>query len=211
MKITLPENISDINLGTFQRYYELTTRTDLTEYQFNKRKIEIFTGLKRLDVDKIKRSDYEEINSQIDKALEQTVEFKPTFFIKDVEFGFIANLDEISAGEYIDLSKYGIEVSTMHNLMAVLFRPISKKDSFNNYEIINYEGTKQYADIMKHMPLSIVNGSLVFFSSLANELTSYTQRFMEVEQARENKQVNTLKNGDGMQRLRNWLKEKFGK
>ena len=211
MKITLPENISDINLGTFQRYYELTTRTDLTEYQFNKRKIEIFTGLKRLDVDKIKRSDYEEINSQIDKALEQTVEFKPTFFIKNVEFGFITNLDEISAGEYIDLSKYGIEVSTMHNLMAVLFRPISKKDSFNNYEIINYEGTKQYADIMKHMPLSIVNGSLVFFSSLANELTSYTQRFMEVEQARENKQVNTLKNGDGMQRLRNWLKEKFGK
>lgn len=211
MKITLPENISDINLGTFQRYYELTTRTDLTEYQFNKRKIEIFTGLKRLDVDKIKRSDYEEINSQIDKALDQTVEFKPTFFIKDVEFGFIANLDEISAGEYIDLSKYGIEVSTMHNLMAVLFRPISKKDSFNNYEIINYEGTKQYADIMKHMPLSIVNGSLVFFSSLANELTSYTQRFMEVEQARENKRVNTLRNGDGMQRLRNWLKEKFGK
>jgi hypothetical protein len=211
MKITLPENISDINLGTFQRYYELTTRTDLTEYQFNKRKIEIFTGLKRLDVDKIKRSDYEEINQQIDKALDQTVEFKPTFFIKDVEFGFIANLDEISAGEYIDLSKYGIEVSTMHNLMAVLFRPISKKDSFNNYEVINYEGTKQYADIMKHMPLSIVNGALVFFSSLANELTSYTQRFMEVEQARENKRVNTLRNGDGMQRLRNWLKEKFGK
>jgi hypothetical protein len=211
MRIILPENISDIKLGTFQKYHELTTRTDLTEFQFNKRKIEIFTGLKQSDIRKIKRSDYEEINAQIDKALNEIVDFKPTFFIKDVEFGFIPNLDDISAGEYIDLSKYGVDVATMHNLMAVLFRPISKKDSFGNYEIIEYEGTKQYADIMKHMPMDIVNGALVFFSSLANELTSYTQRFMEEEQMKANRRVNTLKSGGGMQPLKNWLRVKFGK
>ena len=210
MKIILPENISDINLATFQRYHELTTRTDLTDYQFNKRKIEIFTGLKRLDIDKIKRSDYQEINAQIDKALEQNAEFKPTFKIKDVEFGFITNLDEISTGEYTDLNKYGLEVDTMHNLMAVLFRPILKKDSFGNYEIIPYEGTKQYADIMKHMPMSIVNGGLVFFSSLANELTSYTQRYMEAEQMKANKRANILKNGDGMLQWWMSLRVKFG-
>lgn len=210
MKIILPENISDINLATFQRYHELTTRTDLTDYQFNKRKIEIFTGLKRLDIDKIKRSDYQEINAQIDKALEQNAEFKPTFKIKDVEFGFIPNLDEISTGEYTDLNKYDLEVDTMHNLMAVLFRPILKKDSFGNYEIIPYEGTKQYADIMKHMPMSIVNGGLVFFSSLANELTSYTQRYMEAEQMKANKRANILKNGDGMLQWWRSLRVKFG-
>lgn len=211
MKIILPENISDIKLATFQRYHELTTRTDLSEYQFNKRKIEIFTGLKQSDIRKIKRSDYEEISQQIDKALNETVDFKPTFFIKDVEFGFIPNLDDISAGEYIDLSKYGVDVATMHNLMAVLFRPITKKDSFDNYEIIEYEGTKQYADIMKHMPMNIVSGALVFFSSLASELTSYTQRYMEVEQMKANRQANTLKNGDGSQPLTNWLRARFGK
>jgi hypothetical protein len=85
--------------------------------------------------------------------------------------------------------------------MAVLFRPIKKKDVFNNYELIPYKGTEQYSEIMKLMPLSAVTGSLVFFSSLVNELMSYTQKYFKVEQPKENKQMNTLTNGDGMQPL----------
>ena len=42
---------------------------------------------------------------------------KPTFFIKDVEFGFIPNLDKITGAEYFDLSKYGQDNETLHNLM----------------------------------------------------------------------------------------------
>lgn len=209
MKITLPESIQDITLHQFQLYNELLERTDLDEYNFNKRKIQIFTGLERKRIDLISVSDYNDIVNQIDLALNQTVEFKPTFFIKDVEFGFIPNLDKMTQGEFIDVSNYGTDVNELHKLMAVLFRPIKNKDSFGNYEIINYKGTKQYSDIMKHMPLSIVNGSLVFFSSLANELVSYTVKYMQVEQVRENQLRTTLKNGGGMQRLRNWLKGRF--
>jgi len=95
--------------------------------------------------------------------------------------------------------------------MAVLFRPIKNKDVLGNYEIIKYKGTKQYSDIMKHMPLSIVNGSLVFFSSLANELISYTQKYMIQEPAREKQQTIISKNGGGMLQLKSWLKEKFGR
>lgn len=209
MRITLPESIQDITLHQFQLYNELLERTDLDEYQFNKRKIQIFTELERNRIDLIDTKDYNEIINQIDLALNQTVEFKPTFFIKDVEFGFIPNLDKMSQGEFIDLSSYGTDVKELHKLMAVLFRPIKNKDSFGNYSIINYQGTEQYANIMKHMPLSIVNGALVFFSSLANELVSYTQKYMQVEQAKVNQHRTTSKNGDGMLRLRNWLKETF--
>jgi hypoxanthine-guanine phosphoribosyltransferase len=211
MKISLPESIADITLHQFQLYNELTEREDLDEYQFNKRKIQIFTGLERTRIDLISTQDYKEITEQIDKALNQTVEFQPTFFIKEVEFGFIPNLDKITQGEFIDLSNYGTDVKELHKLMAVLFRPIKNKDSFNNYSIINYQGTEQYSNIMKHMPLSIVNGSLVFFSSLANELVSYTQKYMVVEQAKAEVHPNTLKSGDGMQLLKNWLRARFGK
>jgi len=128
-----------------------------------------------------------------------------------VEFGFIPNLDKMTQGEFIDVSNYGTDVKELHKLMAVLFRPIKNRDAFGNYEIINYKGTKQYSDIMKHMPLSIVNGALVFFSSLANELVSYTQKYMAVEQAKEKVHQTTSINGGGMPRLKNWLKAKFGK
>lgn len=211
MKITIPESIADIKLHQFQKYTLLLERTDLTPDQFNKRKVEIFTGLERTRIDLISSQDYKEITEQIDLALNQTVEFKPTFFIKDVEFGFIPNLDKITQGEFIDISKYGTDINEMHRLIAVLFRPIKNKDSLGNYEIINYKGTEQYANIMKHTPLSIVNGALVFFSILANELVSYTQKYMVVEQVREVVQPITSRNGGGMQRLKNWLKARFGK
>jgi hypothetical protein len=122
----------------------------------------------------------------------------------------VPNLDKITAGEYIDISKYENDVQTFHNLMAVLFRPILKKDALDNYSIISYQGTEQYAEVMKLMPLSAVTGALVFFSSLSNELLNYTQRFLEEEQAREDKRQTTLKNGGGMQRLTNWLRVNYG-
>ena len=210
MKIILPESIADIKLYQFQKYNTLLERIDLDEYQFNKRKIEIFTGLERKRLDLISQTDYEEIITQIDIALNQTVEFTPTFKMQDVEFGFIPNLDKITTGEYRDLSIYGTDINEMHKLMAVLFRPIIKKDIVGNYSIIDYEGTERYANIMLSMPLSIVNGSLVFFSSLASELVNYTQRFIVVEQVKEKAQVNILKSGDGMLRYLNYVKAKFG-
>lgn len=210
MKIILPESIADIKLYQFQKYNALLERTDLDEYQLNKRKIEIFTNFERKRLDLISQTDYEGIISQIDKALNQTVEFTPTFFIQDVEFGFIPNLDKITTGEYRDLSIYGTDVNEMHKLMAVLFRPILKKDVVGNYSIIDYEGTERYANLMLSMPLSIVNGALVFFSSLANELVNYTQKYMVVEQQRESQQVIILRNGGGMQRFLNYVRAKFG-
>lgn len=203
MKITIPEHIGEITLGQYQKYHALTLREDLDAFQFNKRKIEIFCNVKRIDLDKIKQTDYEDIVSQIDIALNQSVEFEPIFSIQDIEFGFIPNLDKITGGEYRDLTIYGMDIDKMHNLMAVLFRPIKKKDILDNYTIISYQGTEQYANIMKSMPLSIVNGALVFFSSLANELLNYTRKYMEVVQVREEAQMTTLINGDGMQQSMN--------
>ncbi|MEY3500947.1 MAG: hypothetical protein RL308_2616, partial [Bacteroidota bacterium] len=157
----------------------------------------------------LSQKDYSEILILIDKALEQTTEFQPTFKIKDVEFGFIPNFDKITAGEYRDLTLYSQDVAEMHKLMAVLFRPIKSKVA-NNYKIVEYNGTEKRAEVMKYMPLSIVNGALVFFSNLANELIAYTQKYTAEEQARENTPATTSKNGGGMRRFLKCARAKFG-
>ena len=41
IKLKIPENISDITLGQYQKYNKLTERTDLNEYDFSKRLLEI--------------------------------------------------------------------------------------------------------------------------------------------------------------------------
>lgn len=198
MKITLPESSADITLLQYQKYYDLLQR-DLDIYQFNQRKIQIFTGIKPNEFKAIKQKDLEDMLIQIDKGLETPAQFVNTFFIDDVEFGFIPNLDKITGGEYFDLSKYGTEVETLNNLMAVLFRPIKNKDAFKNYSIVDYLGTAEWADIMKLTPMNVVNGALFFFLNLSTELVNYTQKYMRGEQVREKSQVTTLKSGDGMQ------------
>jgi hypothetical protein len=198
MKITLPESSADITLLQYQKYYDLLQR-DLDIYQFNQRKIQIFTGIKPNEFKAIKQKDLEDMLIQIDKGLETPAQFVNTFFIDDVEFGFIPNLDKITGAEYFDLSKYGTEVETLNNLMAVLFRPIKNKDAFKNYSIVDYLGTAEWADIMKLTPMNVVNGALFFFLNLSTELVNYTQKYMQVEQVREKSPVTTLKNGDGMQ------------
>jgi hypothetical protein len=186
MKLQLPENINEITLLQYQKYVNLL-KLELDVYSFTNRKIQIFTGLKITDCEKLTQLDIEEIVLQIDKALNEPVEFKQRFTIEGTEFGFIPNFskDKFQAKEWFDLTTYKEDVETLHKLMAILFRPIKNKDYLGNYLIEDYKGTDEWSDIMKLTPLSAVNGSLLFFSNLANELINYTQKYTEAELARE--------------------------
>jgi len=212
MKIVLPENISEITLGQFQRYLKLLTR-ELSDIEFNKRKIAIFTKLPYRDISKVSSVDFKELLLQIDLALATKAEFTNRFILNDIEYGFIPNLDNISIGEYADLQKYSEQLSLveddnietmidgfneMEKIMAVLFRPIINKDRFGNYKIESYTADEARNEIMKEMPLSLVNGALVFFSNLANELYNSIQRYTTQELLRETKHWNTSPNGDGI-------------
>ena len=185
MKIVLPENISDITLEQYQRYYKLLLRDDLTELNFNKRKIEIFTGLPYRKVKDISHKDYAEILKQIDTALNVDSAFKNTFTLNGIDYGFIPNFDKITTAEYVDLSTFGTDIETLEKTMAVLFRKVTKKDKFGNYQIEYYDGTEEKAEVMKDAPLNIVNGALVFFYSLAKELRNNIQRFTVPPQPKE--------------------------
>lgn len=185
-KITIPENISDITLGQYQNYI---SNPDM--------KIEIFTGLSKKEIDGITQKDLDYLNNQIDLALNSASIFKQRFELNSIEFGMIPNFDKITAKEYMDLSSYGVEIDTLHNVMAIAFRPI--KDKGNTYTINEYNGTEDYAEIMKRMPLNYVNGFLSFFLTLQSDLLEAIQKFTREEQAMDYQRQTILKNGVGMQ------------
>jgi hypothetical protein len=87
----------------------------------------------------------------------------------------------------------------MHKAMAVLFRPIIKKGS-GKYNIVDYNGTNEYAEIMKRMPLSAVMGSMVFFYHLGNELLKSILTYLEENQQGMSilSRLNLGKDGDGI-------------
>jgi hypothetical protein len=191
VKLTLPETIEDITLGQYQ---ELTSLEDNDTIK----KVSIITGLTVEDLEKVQLKDLNEISNQIDEALAKEGKFKPIFTMKGVDFGMIPNFDKIKSKEYIDLSTYGVEIETLHKVMAILYRPIKSKGVGNTYDIHEYEGTEEWSEIMKQMPLSYVNGVLAFFLTLQKELKDYFLKFTIQEQARVKLHPTTLLNGDGM-------------
>ena len=198
MRITIPENISEIKLGQYQEYEKLIQRVDLDEFDMKQRKVKIFTGLQFNHIAAMKLTDLDEILVLIDAALNADVKFVNRFNIGKTEFGFIPNFDEIKAKEYFDLSEYNGKIENLHNLMAVLFRPIEVSDMLGNYKLIDYQGTEEWAEVMKQTPLNIVNGALGFFLDLSKQLAIHIQKSLIQEQARAEQQQATLINGAGM-------------
>lgn len=175
MKVLLPENISDITVEQYQGYIKILEK-DIKEEELKREVISNFTDLPLNIVESVSQKDINDMFFQITSALKQEVDFVNTFSLDGVEYGFIPNLDLISGAEWVDLSKYQTDTENYHRLLAILFRPITKKDSFGNYKIKKYKGTSEYADKMKKTPLNIINGALVFFYNLANELEISTQK-----------------------------------
>ena len=200
MKVVLPEHIGDIKLFQFQDYDKLLKR-ELENIEFNKRKICCFTDLKYHDLKNVRNKDFEDILNQIDTALNTEYTFVNRFELNGINFGFIPNFDKITQGEYVDLGIYKAdEIETYHNLMAILFREIKETDRYGNYQIESYKASEEYVELMKQMPLSIVNGALVFFCNLGNDLLNNSLKYTSKKETQKDKQqATTSKNGDGIQ------------
>lgn len=202
VKITIPTNQSEIPLYAFQDYSKLETPTEIDA-------VSIFCNIKEDIVRKMPQSKILEINSHLSQVLQSEEKFNPTFKLEDLEFGFIPDFDAITAGELADLERYFkigedeggkpviMNIEETHKAMAVLFRPITKRMG-EKYEIQEYEGTKRYAEVMKFMPLSNLRASVVFFSTLRNELLLSTLNYMKGEGLTTKEQQILEKNGVGI-------------
>jgi hypothetical protein len=177
LQITIPTSLEEITLEKYQKF--LSIAKDNPDGEFLQHKmVEIFCGIDLKNAAKISYKDVNEITNNLSNLFNQKYELKRTFKLGDTEFGFITNLDEITLGEYTDLDKYISDWDMMHNAMAVLYRPITKKLK-DKYQIEEYNGSYTYCDAMKYAPVDVVLGAVVFFYNLGNELLKSTIHYLE--------------------------------
>jgi len=177
LQITIPTSLEEITLEKYQKF--LSIAKDNPDGEFLQHKmVEIFCGIDLKNAAKISYKDVNEITTNLSNLFNQKYDLKRTFKLGDTEFGFITNLDEITLGEYTDLDKYISDWDMMHNAMAVLYRPITKKLK-DKYQIEEYNGSYTYCDAMKYAPVDVVLGAVVFFYNLGNELLKSTIHYLE--------------------------------
>lgn len=211
VKLTVPTSLSEITLGQYQKFKKTADMVENSNDFLLQKMIECFCNVELMHVLLIKRKSLLEISQGINALFEGNYDLKPTFKIGDVELGFIPNLDNITQGEYIDIDSYITKWDDMHKAMAVLFRPIKDKRG-DKYTIHEYQGTDEFADLMKSMPLDVALGAYVFFYRLGNELLSSTLEFLKEEAVEAITQCkdNLEQSGDGIIQSINLLTEKYG-
>jgi hypothetical protein len=211
-EIVIPTTLSEIPLMNYQKFIKLVEGSN-DEELIAQKSIEIFCGLNMQEVLKIKWSDVVGLANHFNQLFQKKTEFKTRFKIKDMEFGFIPNLEEMSFGEYVDLDHNIGKVETFHKAMAVLYRPITKKTK-DTHEIMPYLGTDEFSGLMKYAPLDIAMAASVFFYHLGNDLVQASLTSLEQEM-RKNKELKTtiqnglssINSGDGIIQSMHSLKE----
>jgi len=210
--LTLPTSLNEIPLSRYQEFLKLQKKSNDEEFVAQKM-VEIFCGIELKDIAKIKLTDLNELIVHFTKLFEERPQLQRTFKIKDIEFAFIPNLEEITFGEYVDLENYLQDWENFHKAMSVMFRPIKKKTG-KNYEITDYEPNKDMQDLMKFAPLGVCISAYVFFWNLGSELLTATMNYLSREM-KKNKIIsatsqnadNSIKDGGGMEVFMESLKE----
>ena len=218
LELTVPTSLNEIPLVNYQEFIKMREKTNDDEFMAQKM-IEIFCGIKLKEIVNLKMTEVNKLILHFNELFSYTPKLIPTFKIGELEFGFITNLEDISFGEYVDLESNLKSWETYHKAMAVMYRPIKRKAKSKvkveeTYEIQQYTGADEFAELMKYAPLDVVLGSSVFFWSLGNELLLATMDYLENEMKTNKnlsqtlaKQLNLPSDGDGINQYMQSLKE----
>jgi len=174
------KKLGDIEL---QQWFELKEYLESNPDE-NKVAFQMLSILCEISPLEARRMQIDELENEIAKLneiIQQKPNFAPILVHEGIEYGFIPNLDEISAGEFVDLQKYETDYHkkaiNMYKIMSVLYRPIIEKASFNHYKIKPYDG--KLNESFRTMPIDVALSGHLFFCDLGNDLLTYIQKSLE--------------------------------
>ena len=212
VQIKVPSTLNEIPLKHYQDFLSVQKNSSDEEFVAQKM-VEIFCGIRLIEVAKIKLTSLNELIAHFTKLFEQTPKFTPTFKIGEIEFGFIPELEEITFGEYVDLDSHLQSWDNFHKAMAVLYRPIKTRKG-EKYDIKDYDPNVDMQELMRFAPLDICISASLFFWTLESELLQATLNYLEKQMKKDKsvsqtlaKQLNLAKDGDGISRFMQSLKE----
>ena len=179
--LEVPSNIEDIRLEQYQKWLNISKDLDKENDESNEfmqiKLIEIFCDASYDQIRRLPAAVYEFAIEQILRVLNESTPLVKNFSMVgndevEIEFGMIPNLDAMTSGEYIDLDTLITDWGNMHKAMAVLYRPVLKKKK-ELYDIEEYSTYEKYEEVMKHAPLNVALGALLFFYRLGIKLSRH--------------------------------------
>ena len=203
VEVYIPDTLSEITLGQYQKYLKIQSENDDENFLAIKM-IEIFCGLRGDTILAMKAKSIKEITAILTNMFNEKPQLVKEFKMGKKSYGFIPNLEDMSFGEYIDLDTYIGDMENLHKAMSVLYRPIKQKYE-DKYLIEDYKGEE--TDLMKSMPMDAVLSSIIFFYHLGMDLSQAMMNSLEEEEIALVHQQILGENGGGINHFSDSLKE----
>lgn len=172
------------------------------------KRVQAVTGHSFAELRKMPHKLIVEANAHLDTLqANEVAQHKEIIELNGIEYGFVPDWDEFSAGEWIDMETYTADFwKTPHKAMSILYRPLDRKWG-DRYSIKPYTA-KEDAEVFLDMPAPLVAGALLFFWSTERKLlnalqSSLIQKTQEV--------TSLLQSGVGTPSSIPWLVRIFSK
>ena len=158
---------------------------------------QVVTGLTK---EQLREKSMDDIAPSINKFIEECQQYndnKLQKYIKigDKTMGFHPNLETMSFGEYLDLNQLVSSdfTNNLPKIMSILYRPVVS-EFMHNYEIEKYDSAVHIknADLFREVDMAYVNGAMVFFCLLREDLLSSSLRLLDKQMIQQMEESLTL-------------------
>ena len=196
MQINIPTSLKDITMRQFIAF-EKSDKSD-DDYIIH---LCDFANPKLLP-----SKEYTEIVALLKEVVASDVLFYKIFKHEGIQFGFIPNLEKITANEMIHIEEFIKTPDTWHKALAVLYRPVTKRKrnwfkrgADDLYDILPYQEENAFEKLMLDVSCTYYLGAMVFFYNLGNDLLKSMLDYSKIAEEKVAKKKNdSIKSGDGM-------------
>ena len=196
MQINIPTSLKDITMRQFIAF-EKSDKTD-DDYIIH---LCDFANPKLLP-----SKEYTEIVALLKEVVASDVLFYKIFKHEGIQFGFIPNLEKITANEMIHIEEFIKTPDTWNKALAVLYRPVTKRKrnwfkrgADDLYDILPYQEENAFEKLMLDVSCTYYLGAMVFFYNLGNDLLKSMVDYSKIVEEKVAKKKNdSIKSGDGM-------------
>lgn len=150
--------------------------------------------------EQLREKSMDDIAPSITKFIEECKEYNQNKLEKyirigDKVMGFHPNLEAMSFGEYLDLNQLVSSdfTNNLPKIMSILYRPVVS-EFMHNYEIEKYDSNVHIknADLFRKVDMAYVNGAMVFFCLLREDLLSSSLKFLDQQMMKQMEESLTM-------------------
>jgi hypothetical protein len=161
-----------LTVGQFITLYDIEVNANLNIIEKQQKMLAVIEGKNEREYDDYKYRDLIKEYGEKLSFFDNLPETKPVDFLQvgDNQYKFCYEVNEITAGQYIDILAFSGEIMQLNKIAACFFLPMKGK-RYQGYGVVPHD---RVADDLLGAKFLEVYGCMLFFCQLFNELISST-------------------------------------